>query len=96
MVIVMMYCMLTYSYVWVLEGDTGKVLKGWPVKLPSEVQATVLLTKLVPGESSAADIVSSYSCAIIKDNQKPSPSKVRACVLWKLSNGTSISLKLTD
>ncbi len=48
-------------YVWVLEGDTGKVLEGWPVKLPSEVRATVLVTKLVPGESSAADIVSSYS-----------------------------------
>lgn len=45
-------------YVWVLEGDTGKVLEGWPVKLPSEVLATVLVTKLVPGESSASDIVS--------------------------------------
>ena len=45
-------------YVWVLEGDTGKVLEGWPVKLPSEVLAAALVTKLVPGESSAADIVS--------------------------------------
>ena len=43
---------------WVLEGDTGKVLEGWPVKLPSEVLAAALVTKLVPGESSAADIVS--------------------------------------
>ena len=47
---------------WVLEGDTGKVLEGWPVKLPSEVLATVLVTKLVPGESSAADIVSTLYC----------------------------------
>ncbi|XP_020608143.1 protein DEFECTIVE IN EXINE FORMATION 1-like isoform X1 [Orbicella faveolata] len=45
------------GYVWVLEGDTGKVLEGWPVKLPREVLATVLVTKLVPGESSASDIV---------------------------------------
>ena len=46
---------------WVLEGDTGKVLEGWPVKLPSEVLAPVLVTKLVPGESSSADIVSTCS-----------------------------------
>lgn len=46
---------------WVLEGDTGKVLQGWPVKLPSKVLATVLVTKLVPGESSASDIVSKQS-----------------------------------
>ena len=45
-------------YLWVLEGDSGKVLDGWPVKLPSEVRATVLVTKIVPGESSAADMVS--------------------------------------
>lgn len=45
------------GYVWVLEGDTGKVLQGWPVKLPSEVRATVLITKLIPGENSASDIV---------------------------------------
>ncbi|XP_022800221.1 protein DEFECTIVE IN EXINE FORMATION 1-like isoform X1 [Stylophora pistillata] len=45
------------GYLWVLEGDTGKVLDGWPVKLPTEVRATVLLTKLVPGESTAADII---------------------------------------
>ena len=54
-------CALTCSYdryVWVLEGDTGKVLKGWPVKLPSEVRATVLVTKLIPGENGASDIVS--------------------------------------
>ena len=43
---------------WVLEGDTGKVLEGWPVKLPSQVLAAVLVTKLVPGESKSADIVS--------------------------------------
>ena len=46
------------SFVWVLEGDTGKVLEGWPVKLPSEVRASVLLTKLIPGENTASDIVS--------------------------------------
>ena len=46
------------SFVWVLEGDTGKVLQGWPVKLPSEVRASVLLTKLIPGENTASDIVS--------------------------------------
>ena len=54
-------CALTCSYdryVWVLEGDTGKVLKGWPVKLPSEVRATVLVTKLIPGENGASDVVS--------------------------------------
>ncbi|XP_058942673.2 uncharacterized protein [Pocillopora verrucosa] len=45
------------GYLWVLEGDSGKVLDGWPVKLPSEVRATVLVTKIVPGESSAADMV---------------------------------------
>jgi len=45
------------GYVWVLEGDTGKVLKGWPVKLPSEVRATVLVTKLIPGENGASDII---------------------------------------
>ena len=45
-------------FVWVLEGDTGKVLHGWPVKLPGEVRASVLLTKLIPGESTAPDIVS--------------------------------------
>ncbi|CAH3044399.1 unnamed protein product [Pocillopora meandrina] len=44
-------------YLWVLEGDSGKVLDGWPVKLPSEVRATVLVTKIVPGESCVADIV---------------------------------------
>lgn len=43
---------------WVLEGDTGKVLQGWPIKLPSETRATVLITKLSPGEDSASDIVS--------------------------------------
>ena len=46
------------SFVWVLEGDTGKVLQGWPVKLPSEVRASVLVTKLIPGENTASDIVS--------------------------------------
>ena len=46
------------SFVWVLEGDTGKVLPGWPVKLPSEVRASVLVTKLIPGENTASDIVS--------------------------------------
>ena len=46
------------SFVWVLEGDTGTVLQGWPVKLPSEVRASVLLTKLIPGENTASDIVS--------------------------------------
>ena len=56
---------LKNRYLWVLEGDTGKVLDGWPVKLPSQVRATVLLTKLVPGESSAADIVSNL-CRITK------------------------------
>lgn len=45
------------GFVWVLEGDTGKVLHGWPVKLPSEVRASVLLTKLIPGENTASDII---------------------------------------
>lgn len=45
------------GYVWVLEGDTGKVLQGWPIKLPSETRATVLITKLSPGEDSASDII---------------------------------------
>ncbi|CAH3161509.1 unnamed protein product [Porites evermanni] len=45
------------GFVWVLEGDTGKVLQGWPVKLPSEVRASVLLTKLIPGENTASDII---------------------------------------
>ncbi|XP_078349801.1 uncharacterized protein LOC144634653 [Oculina patagonica] len=61
------------GYVWVLEGDTGKVLEGWPVKLPSEVRATVLVTKLVPGESSAADIVIPLvdgQIAIIRGNDR--------------------------
>ena len=52
-------------YLWVLEGDSGKVLDGWPVKLPSEVRATVLVTKIVPGESSAADMVSNLLIAKI-------------------------------
>lgn len=42
---------------WVLEGDTGKVLQGWPIKLPSETRATVLITKLSPGEDSTSDII---------------------------------------
>ena len=46
------------SFVWVLEGDTRKVLHGWPVKLPSEVRASVLVTKLIPAENTASDIVS--------------------------------------
>lgn len=45
------------GYVWVLEGDTGKVLQGWPVKVPSETRATVLVTKLFPGGNSALDII---------------------------------------
>ena len=67
------YVITCYSYVWVLEGDTGKVLQGWPVKLPSETRATVLVTKLAPGENSALDIVSvdktlfdCYQCLVLK------------------------------
>lgn len=85
------FYLICHRYVWVLEGDTGKVLEGWPVKLPSEVRATVLVTKLVPGESNAVDIVSSFSrpgkvinqaaVPVSVDNQQrhhtSSPSKVR-------------------
>ena len=55
---------------WVLEGDTGKVLEGWPVKLPSEVLAAALVTKLVPGESFAADIVSIKHTKTIYSQQR--------------------------
>ena len=49
---------VTCRYVWVLEGDTGKVLQDWPVKLSNEVQAAPLVIKLVPGEGKPLDIVS--------------------------------------
>lgn len=43
---------------WVFEGDIGKVLEGWFVKLLSEVLVVVLVIKFVFGESSVVDIVS--------------------------------------
>ncbi|XP_032219619.2 protein DEFECTIVE IN EXINE FORMATION 1 [Nematostella vectensis] len=48
----------TYDgYIWALSGDQGKVVPGWPVKMPDELRAAVLITKLHPGESSGLDIV---------------------------------------
>ncbi|EDO46784.1 predicted protein [Nematostella vectensis] len=48
----------TYDgYIWALSGDQGKVVPGWPVKMPDDLRAAVLITKLLPGESSGLDIV---------------------------------------
>ncbi|KAK3749508.1 hypothetical protein QZH41_013477, partial [Actinostola sp. cb2023] len=51
------------GYLWVLNGDNGKVLSGWPIKLPGEIRATVLVTKLRPGDGSGLDLLSHSAVA---------------------------------
>ena len=85
---------------WVLEGDTGKVLEGWPVKLPSQVLAAVLVTKLVPGERNAADIVSTKHTknpTIDKDlTTLPHEVRVTSSIFsMTSSNRTVVESKLT-
>ena len=84
---------------WVLEGDTGKVLEGWPVKLPSQVLAAVMVTKLIPGESNAADIVSTKHTknpTVNKDlTSLPHEVRVTSSILLTSSNRTVVDSKLT-
>ena len=44
---------------WVLHGDTGKVLDGWPIDLGGRFLATPLITRLRPRDQTL-DVVSSH------------------------------------
>ncbi len=44
---------------WVLHGDTGKVLDGWPVDLGGRFLANPLITRLRPRDQTL-DVVSTH------------------------------------
>ncbi|XP_033626702.1 protein DEFECTIVE IN EXINE FORMATION 1-like isoform X2 [Asterias rubens] len=48
------------GHVWVLHGDTGKVLDGWPIDLGGRFLATPLITRLRPRDQTLDVIVSDY------------------------------------
>ena len=46
-----------------LDASTGKLHAGWPVRLPGEVRAPVLLTHIQPEEAGSPDIVRATFCS---------------------------------